>query len=99
MIDCTLRFSAGQGNCNVGSRQHTKDRWCYINTKSSSGAWLNPTSVCPDARSSKVHHGRYWSNVACDTPVRGNGGGYSSGGSYVVHGGMGSANGVNCYCD
>ena len=28
--------------------------------------YQNPWKVCPDARQSKVHHGRYWSNVACN---------------------------------
>ena len=37
-----------------------------MRTKGSHGQWLNPWKVCPDAKESKVHHGRYWSNVACN---------------------------------
>jgi hypothetical protein len=33
--------------------------------KGSRGEWLNPWSVCPDAKASKVHKGKYWSNSAC----------------------------------
>ena len=47
---------AGQGNCNINAHSQTHDRWCYV-TKH---------SRCPDARQSKVRHGRYWSNQACN---------------------------------
>jgi len=56
----------GQGNCNVGARSHTSDRWCYVSTKVN-GKWVEPQWTCPDSRASTVHHGRYWSNVACNT--------------------------------
>ena len=66
----TLFFmiAAGQGNCNVGGYSVTHDRWCYVKTKNSHGRYINPRHVCPDAQKSDVHYGRYWSNVACDTP-------------------------------
>ncbi|TRY75026.1 hypothetical protein TCAL_15592 [Tigriopus californicus] len=59
----------GEGNCNVGGWKSTSDRWCYVKTKSPSGAWLDPLSVCPDAVTSNVHHGKYWSRLACNTPA------------------------------
>ena len=51
-----LSNSAGQGNCNIDAWSQTHDRWCYVRTK----GHLNPWKVCPDAKESKVHHGRYW---------------------------------------
>merc|ERR1719184_330994 len=65
---CDYLFnSAGQGNCNVGARSHTSDRWCYVSTDVG-GVWVEPQWACPDSVQSDVHHGRYWSRVACDTP-------------------------------
>eukprot|EP00088_Acartia_fossae_P044194 TRINITY_DN4684_c0_g1_i5.p1 TRINITY_DN4684_c0_g1~~TRINITY_DN4684_c0_g1_i5.p1 ORF type:complete len:215 (-),score=27.09 TRINITY_DN4684_c0_g1_i5:609-1253(-) len=56
----------GQGNCNVGASSHTSDRWCYVKTKVN-GKWIDPQWACPDSKASSVHHGRYWSNTACNT--------------------------------
>jgi len=70
---CDYLFnSAGQGNCNIGARSHTSDRWCYVSTKVN-GKWIEPQWACPDSVQSDVHHGRYWSRVACDTPKPGHG--------------------------
>merc|ERR1719481_718892 len=68
---CDYLFnSAGQGNCNVGARSHTSDRWCYVSTDVN-GKWVEPQWACPDSVKSDVHHGRFWSRVACDTPKHG----------------------------
>jgi len=65
---CDYLFnSAGQGNCNIGASSHTSDRWCYVATDVN-GKWVEPQWACPDSVQSDVHHGRYWSRVACDTP-------------------------------
>jgi len=70
---CDYLFnSAGQGNCNVGARSHTSDRWCYVSTEVN-GKWVEPQWACPDSVKSDVHHGRFWSHVACDTPKPGHG--------------------------
>eukprot|EP00092_Neocalanus_flemingeri_P013331 GFUD01014372.1.p1 GENE.GFUD01014372.1~~GFUD01014372.1.p1 ORF type:complete len:232 (+),score=37.99 GFUD01014372.1:160-855(+) len=70
---CDYLFnSAGQGNCNIGASSHTSDRWCYVSTDVN-GKWVEPQWACPDSVQSDVHHGRYWSRVACDTPKHGHG--------------------------
>lgn len=70
---CDYLFnSAGQGNCNVGARSHTSDRWCYVSTEVN-GKWVEPQWACPDSVKSDVHHGRFWSHIACDTPKHGHG--------------------------
>ncbi len=48
--------------------------------KDSRGNWINPWKVCPDARQSKVHKGRYWSNTACKNDFTRNKGGGRGGG-------------------
>merc|ERR1711936_797686 len=61
---CDYLFnSAGQGNCNIGARSHTSDRWCYVSTDVN-GQWVEAQWACPDSVHSDVHHGRYWSRVA-----------------------------------
>lgn len=68
---CDWLFNdAGQGNCNIGASSQTADRWCYVSNKVN-GKWVEAQWACPDSRASDVHHGRYWSNVACDTPNHG----------------------------
>merc|ERR1711935_237862 len=62
-----LYNSAGQGNCNIDARSHTSDRWCYVANKVGH-EHIEPQWACPDSVTSDVHHGRYWSRVACDTP-------------------------------
>merc|ERR1719462_353241 len=66
---CSYLFNThGQGNCNgQGARSYTSDRWCYVASKVN-GNWVEPQWACPDSVPSDVHHGRFWSRVACDTP-------------------------------
>jgi len=66
---CSYLFNThGQGNCNgQGSRSYTSDRWCYVASEVN-GQWVEAQWACPDSVPSDVHHGRFWSRVACDTP-------------------------------
>jgi len=66
---CSYLFNThGQGNCNgKGSRSYTSDRWCYV-ASDVNGQWVEAQWACPDSVPSDVHHGRFWSRVACDTP-------------------------------
>jgi len=70
-LDCQCDWlfnDHGQGNCNIGASSHTSDRWCYV-AKKVGNKFVDPRWACPDSKASTVHHGRYWSNVACNTPA------------------------------
>merc|ERR1712115_167092 len=69
---CDYLFNGkGQGNCNGhGARSYTSDRFCYV-SENVGGQWIEAQWACPDAVGSDVHHGRFWSRVACDTPTYG----------------------------
>jgi len=45
----------------------SSDRWCYV-ASDVNGQWVEAQWACPDSVPSDVHHGRFWSRVACDTP-------------------------------
>ena len=66
--------AAGQGNCNVGAHSATADLWCYIQEDLPNGLWIDPRAACPDARASTIKKGKFWSNVACNTPSLSSGG-------------------------